>query len=82
MLASKPGQGDCCCEELRMLFQVKEKRMDDIARAWKSKANELATTYYEALRVMREQQADLKMQTHVQLSQLRNFQECMAAEVA
>ena len=49
MLATREGQGECCCDELRCIHREKEQNLNNIAETWKHKAYILANEYQQRI---------------------------------
>ena len=54
-LASDDKQGSCCCDELRLLHQEKEKNLVKISDAWKQKTYTLVNKYSKNVQSVRQE---------------------------
>lgn len=44
-LSGLPGQGSCCCEELRTIFEEKEQKLMQLSNYWRTKTQELVSQH-------------------------------------
>ena len=71
----------CCCEDLKNLYEERTSSLEQIAEHWKEKTQLLVGKYYKSLQIVREDQQKLKDTTVIAMEQLREFQEKAVREI-
>ena len=73
MLATREGQGECCCDELRCIHREKEKNLNSIAETWKHKAYVLANEYQQRIDGVKKENQTLRVQTYESIEKMRQY---------
>ena len=73
MLATREGQGECCCDELRCIHREKEQNLNSIAETWKHKAYVLANEYQKRIDGVKKENQRLRVQTYESIEKMRQY---------
>jgi len=71
----------CCCEELKAIYEDRQAAIEQISEHWKEKTHQLVSNYYQSLKVVREDQQRVRESTFEHLEKLREFQQSMVADI-
>ncbi|CDW88330.1 UNKNOWN [Stylonychia lemnae] len=71
----------CCCENLKIIYEDRAQSLEKIADHWKEKTQLLVGKYYKSLQLVREDQLKLRTTTIEAVEQLRSFQEKLVSEI-
>lgn len=80
-LSGIPGQGSCCCDELRTIFEEKEQKLMQLSNYWRAKTQELVSQHQQQVHKLKNQQMNLHQSAHFEIKQMKQYLEAVIKNI-
>lgn len=72
---------ECCCEELKTIFEEKEQKHVQLSNYWKQKTTQLISISQQEIQKLKNKQLQLHDNTHFEVKQMKQYLEAIIQNI-